>query len=84
MGIARMATSQHRMDRSARTIQRRSHHNTFGRYANMKMKLRHWVFLALVAIAVLFLWHNYQMHGGVGGVKSGLGLGMFGKSGGMQ
>lgn len=48
----------------------------------MKMKLRHWVFLGLLAIAVLFLWHNYQMHGGVGGVKSGLGLGnLFGGHG---
>lgn len=51
----------------------------------MKMKLRHWVFIALVAIALLFLWHNYQMHGGTSGVKSGLGLGnLFGKQGGMQ
>ena len=38
------------------------------------MKLKHWVFLALVAVAVLFLLHNYQSHGGVSGVKQGIGL----------
>ena len=39
------------------------------------MKLKHWVFLALVIVGGLYLLHNYQMHGGVSGVKSGLGFG---------
>lgn len=39
------------------------------------MKLKHLVFLALVIIAVLFILHNYQSHGGVSGIKQGIGLG---------
>ena len=39
------------------------------------MKLKHWVFLALIAVGALFLWHNYSQHGGVAGVKSGIGIG---------
>ena len=39
------------------------------------MKLRHWVFVAIFAIGALYLFHNYTMHGGVSGVKSGLGMG---------
>lgn len=39
------------------------------------MKLKHWVFLGLVAIGALYLWHNYSSHGGVAGVKQGLGFG---------
>jgi hypothetical protein len=42
------------------------------------MKVKHWIILLLVAIGVLFLWHNYQGHGGVSGVKSGLGIGGMG------
>lgn len=38
------------------------------------MKLKHWVFLALVIVGALYVWHNYQGHGGVSGLKSGLGL----------
>lgn len=45
------------------------------------MKLKHWVFLGLVAIGALYLLHNYQAHGGVSGVKSGLGFGGFGGAG---
>jgi len=39
------------------------------------MKLRHWVFLILIVIAVLFLFHNYTSHGGVMGIKQGIGFG---------
>lgn len=39
------------------------------------MKVKHWIFLILVVVGLLFLWHNYQGHGGVGGIKSGLGVG---------
>lgn len=39
-----------------------------------QVKLKHWLFVAFVIIGVLFLWHNYSQHGGVAGVKSGLGL----------
>lgn len=38
------------------------------------MKLKHWVIIGLVAIGALYLWHNYSMHGGTTGLKSGLGL----------
>lgn len=39
------------------------------------MKLKHWVFLAVFAVGALYIWHNYTAHGGVGGIKSGIGLG---------
>jgi len=39
------------------------------------VKLKHWFGLALVGVGVLFLLHIYMSHGGVAGVKSGLGLG---------
>lgn len=39
------------------------------------MKLKHWVFLALIIVGGLYLFHNYTQHGGVAGVKSGLGIG---------
>lgn len=39
------------------------------------MKLKHWVFFGLVAIGALYLLHNYQGHGGIQGVKTGLGFG---------
>lgn len=45
------------------------------------MKLKHWVFLALILVGGLFLWHNYSAHGGVAGVKSGIGLGNMGGMG---
>lgn len=38
------------------------------------MKLKHWIFLALLLIGGLYMWHNYSQHGGVSGFKSGLGL----------
>jgi hypothetical protein len=41
------------------------------------MKLKHWVFIGLVAVGVLYLGHNYLSHGGTAGVKQGLGLGGF-------
>jgi hypothetical protein len=39
------------------------------------VKVKHWIFVILVIIAILFLVHNYMSHGGVAGVKSGIGLG---------
>jgi hypothetical protein len=39
------------------------------------MKLKHWVFFALIVVGALFLWHNYSQHGGIAGVKSGIGIG---------
>lgn len=44
------------------------------------MKLKHYVFLALVLVGGLYLFHNYRSHGGVSGVKQGLGLGNFGSA----
>lgn len=38
------------------------------------MKLRSLVFLAIFAVGALYLWHNYAQHGGVAGLKSGVGL----------
>lgn len=38
------------------------------------MKLRHWLFLSIFAIGALYLWHNYSAHGGIGGIKSGIGI----------
>jgi hypothetical protein len=38
------------------------------------MAVKHWIFLILVIIAVLFLWHNYSSHGGTAGLKQGLGV----------
>jgi hypothetical protein len=42
------------------------------------MKLKHWVFIALVVVGGLYLVHNYMSHGGIAGVKQGIGLGGFG------
>ena len=39
------------------------------------MKLKHWVIVGLVLVGGLYLFHNYIGHGGVNGVKSGLGFG---------
>ena len=38
------------------------------------MKLKSLVFLAIFAVGALYLWHNYASHGGVAGLKSGVGL----------
>jgi hypothetical protein len=38
------------------------------------MKLKHWVFLGLTAVGVLFVWHIAASHGGLSGFKSGLGI----------
>lgn len=37
-------------------------------------KTWHWVGLILLIAGALFFWHNYRNHGGIAGVKSGLGL----------
>lgn len=39
------------------------------------MKVKHWIVIVLLLIGGLFLWHNYQGHGGFGGIKTGLGIG---------
>jgi hypothetical protein len=46
------------------------------------MKWKHILFIGLALVGVLYVVHNYQMHGGVSGIKSGLGFG--GMSGGMS
>jgi hypothetical protein len=38
------------------------------------VKLRHWVFLAIFGVGALYIWHNYSAHGGITGLKSGVGL----------
>lgn len=38
------------------------------------MKTKHWVITGFILIGVLFVWHNYQQHGGVSGLRSGLGI----------
>lgn len=38
------------------------------------MKLKSLVFLAIFAIGALYIWHNYSQHGGMGGLKQGIGL----------
>jgi hypothetical protein len=38
------------------------------------VKLRHWVFLLVFAVGALYIWHNYSAHGGVSGLKTGVGL----------
>lgn len=38
------------------------------------MKVWHWLFLILVVVGALYLFHNWQGHGGINGVKSGLGF----------
>lgn len=43
------------------------------------MKLVHWLVIGLVLVGGLYMWHNYTSHGGVQGVKSGLGLGGIGR-----
>jgi hypothetical protein len=39
------------------------------------VKLKHWIFIALVLVGGLYIWHNYSQHGGTAGLKSGLGIG---------
>lgn len=39
------------------------------------MKVKHWIVLGVLLIGGLFILHNYQSHGGVTGIKSGLGFG---------
>jgi len=39
------------------------------------VKVKHWLALILILVAVLFLYHNYSAHGGVAGIKQGIGLG---------
>ena len=39
------------------------------------MKLKHWVVIGLVLIGALYVIHNFTLHGGVSGVKSGFGIG---------
>lgn len=36
--------------------------------------MRHLVFLLVFAVGALYIWHNYSQHGGVSGLKSGVGL----------
>jgi hypothetical protein len=38
------------------------------------VKLRHIVFMSIFLIGALYVWHNYSAHGGVAGIKSGIGL----------
>lgn len=42
------------------------------------MKVIHWLFLILFVIGALFVWHNYQSHGGTNGIRQGLGFGGMG------
>ena len=39
------------------------------------MKVKHWIVLGVLLIGALFILHNFQSHGGVSGVKHGLGFG---------
>jgi hypothetical protein len=39
------------------------------------MKMKHWVFLLFAILGALFVFHVYSQHGGIAGVKSGVGLG---------
>ncbi len=41
------------------------------------MKLKHWVFVAIALVGAAFLAHNYMSHGGVSGIKQGIGLGNY-------
>lgn len=41
------------------------------------MKLKHWVVVGIFLVGALYLVHNYTSHGGVAGVKQGIGLGGF-------
>lgn len=52
-----------RMDWPARTSQR---------WCDVNIKSI--LFLAVFAIGALYLWHNYAAHGGIAGVKQGVGL----------
>lgn len=38
------------------------------------MKLKHWVFFGIFLIGALYVWHTYSQHGGVSGIKQGIGL----------
>lgn len=38
------------------------------------MKLKHWLLVFFLVVGALYVLHNYQMHGGVSGLKSGLGF----------
>jgi hypothetical protein len=39
------------------------------------VKLKSLVFFAIFAIGALYVWHTYSQHGGIAGLKSGVGLG---------
>jgi hypothetical protein len=39
------------------------------------MKVKHWLVIGFALFGVLFIMHVYTQHGGVAGVKSGIGLG---------
>jgi len=39
------------------------------------VSIKHLIFLALVIVGALYVWHTYSMHGGVAGFKAGVGLG---------
>lgn len=39
------------------------------------MKVKHWIVLSLLIIGALFVFHNWQSHGGVAGIKHGIGFG---------
>jgi hypothetical protein len=39
------------------------------------MKIKHWIFLILALIGLVFVWHIYSSHGGTAGFKQGLGIG---------
>jgi hypothetical protein len=38
------------------------------------VKLKSLVFFAVFAIGALYLWHNYAAHGGISGIKQGVGI----------
>lgn len=38
------------------------------------MKLRSLVFLSIFLIGALYIWHTYSQHGGIAGLKQGVGL----------
>lgn len=39
------------------------------------MRTKHWIYMFLLVVGVLFVYHTYQTKGGVSGFKSGLGIG---------
>jgi len=38
------------------------------------VKARQLLFLLVFAIGALYIWHNYSQHGGIGGLRQGIGL----------